>query len=124
MSETASLTEFVQDGSTLIATILEKRMRDVGPVQQIKSELLSAIEAHSAKFVIVNLQHVEFVGSVAFLAFLAIRRQAGVERVVLCNIDDRVREVFQLCKLIPDDARPTAPFEVANSLAAATALLE
>ncbi len=123
MSENIAMTEFSTTGSSLIVTILEKRMRDAGPVQQIKDEILSAITAHSPRNVIVNLQQVEYVGSVAFLAFLAIRRQGSIERIVLCNLADNVREVFQLCKLIPDGTRPGAPFEVAESLAAATASL-
>ncbi len=123
MSDTVSLTEIVHRGPNCIVTIIEPRMRDAGPVQQIKDEILAAIESQPSKNVVVDLSRVEYVGSVAFLVFLSLRRHPNIDRVVLCSLDDRVREVFVLCRLIPDGIRTSAPFEVAENLAAAEALL-
>ncbi len=123
MSDIVSLTEIVQSGPNLVVTIIEPRMRDVAIIQQIRDEILGAINSQMSNNVVVDLKHVEYVGSVAFLAFLAIRRQPSVNRVVLCNLDFRVREVFTLCRLIPTENQTSAPFEVAETLAAAQTLL-
>jgi anti-anti-sigma factor len=123
MSDTISAINIVSNGSTLVATILEQRMRDAASVQQIKDEMLSAITATTPTAVIIDLQNVEFVGSVAFLVFLSVRRQPSVQRIILCNMLANVREVFQLCKLIPGPHNSSAPFEVAGSVADAEALL-
>lgn len=116
-------TEFVYRDLNLIVTVVEQQMRDLQVVQRVKQEILEAIQLNDIRNVILDLSRVEFVGSVAFLAFLSIRREPGVGRVFVCNLTEPVREVFSLCKLIPGPHNPTAPFEEATSVEGALELL-
>jgi anti-anti-sigma factor len=102
--------------STLVLSILESKMRDLATVNEIKDAMVIAVREASPNRVIIDLQHVEFIGSVGFLAFLALRREPGVENITLCGIMPNVREVFLLCKLIPDQTMQKAPFQVADSV--------
>jgi anti-anti-sigma factor len=49
--------------------------------------------------VVVDLNGVAFAGSAALGAFLAIRRDGA--RMIFCNVDSNVREVFRVSKLEP-----------------------
>lgn len=100
-------------GSTLVATILMKQLRESDAIQQLKDELLAAVTFAKPRNVVIDLSNVEFVGSVGFLVFLRVRREPSVGRIVLCNLNDNVRGAFLICQLIPDNFRKSAPFEEA-----------
>ena len=71
-----------------------------------------------------DLIHVDFVGSVGFLVFMAIRREPKGENVVLCNLDPNVHKLFAICKLIPDGSDATTPLHLAETVGAAIALYD
>jgi anti-anti-sigma factor len=121
MADTSTAIASSTQGSTLVVTLLPEQLRDLALVQQLKQEMLQALEAAHVANVILDFSNVRFVGSVAFLAFLGVRRQAGVSRVVLTGLDVNLREVFSLCRLIPTVNSPTAPFEEAASMPEALA---
>ena len=108
--------------STLVFSILESKMRDLATVNQIKDAMVIAVREASPNRVVIDLQRVEFIGSVGFLAFLALRREPGVECITLCGILPNVREVFLLCKFIPDQSMQKAPFQVADSVESAMSM--
>jgi hypothetical protein len=60
-------------------------------------------------------------GSVGFLAFLAVRRRLEVGQIVLCNISCHVRDMLGLCRLISNDPSVKADFEAEDTLEAALA---
>ena len=62
-----------------------------------------------------------FVGSIGFLAFLALRRHLENGRIVVCNFSDSIRKIFEICRLIPTDPSAAGPFLVEESLEAALA---
>ena len=94
-------------------------MRDLETVNQIKESMVNAVKEASPTRVMIDLQHVEFIGSVGFLAFLALRREPSIESVTLCGMVRNVRELFSLCRLIPDQTMQKAPFQVADSVESA-----
>lgn len=106
-------------GSTIVCTIAEERLRDVVRIGQIKEQALAAVQGSLARNVVLDLSHVQFIGSMGFLVFLAIRRIPLVERVILCNLIDSVKEMFAISKLIPGADSPNAPFELADSVESA-----
>ena len=109
-------------GSCLVVTILEQQMRNFEKVTQIKLEILSAVQEFLPKVVVLDLSRVNFVGSVGFLAFLAIRREPGVENVVLCNLDPNVHKLFSISKLILEGSSASAPLQVSESVEKAVAM--
>jgi len=108
-------------GSCVVLTILEPQMRNFEKVTQIKLEILAAVQESLPTTVILDLTHVNFVGSVGFLAFLAIRRQPSVENIVLCNLDPNVHKLFSICKLIPEGSDSSAPLQIAATIEEAMA---
>lgn len=118
MTDSAALPtlEFQQQGDCLVATILEGQLRDQLVVNRVREEFLNQVASTPAKDIVLDFGNVSFVGSVAFMAFLAMRRAPGVEQVLLCNVDPNVKSVFEVCKLIPTAQRAEAPFKLAGSL--------
>lgn len=108
--------------SCLIVSILEPQLRDFEKVTQIKLAIMSAVQLHRPQAVLLDLQKVTYVGSVGFLAFLGIRREQGVEHIVLCNVAPNVQQLFSICKLIPDGSGMSAPLKIATSIESAMAI--
>lgn len=104
------------NGTALVVTVLADQLRDIATVQSFRDGVLSTLEQSTIRNVIIDLSRVKHIGSVAFLAFLAVRRQSGVDRIVLCNLSDFVQELFRMCKLIATGNGKAAPFEQASTL--------
>lgn len=99
-------------------------MRDLETVNQIKDAMETAVKEASPTRVMIDLQHVQFIGSVGFLAFMALRREPRAEcreRNTMRHCEN-VRELFSLCKLIPDQTMQKAPFQVADSVESAMSM--
>ena len=110
-------------GNVLVITILEEKIRSPETSHALRDEILSLVNGCKLDRVVVDLQHVTFMGSVGFLAFLAVRRRLEVGQIVLCNISRPVRDMFELCRLISKDPSTTAAFEAEDTLEAALARL-
>lgn len=108
-------------GSTLVAKIGTTELRDTEAIQNLKEDLLTAVCRAKPRNVVLDLGQVTFIGSVGFLVFLRVRREPGVERILLCNLGEQVRGAFLICRLISDANHPAAPFEEAPTVAAALA---
>jgi anti-anti-sigma factor len=111
-------------GAELVVAIQEKALRDTTTCYAIRDEITTAIDTAKATNVVLDMSAVEFVGSVGILAFLGARRRLPAGRVILCGMSPNVREVFLVCALIPSDARPSGPFETAETVACALATLK
>lgn len=105
-------------GNVLIITIHVETMREPELVNQIKDAMSVAAYEAGLRFVIIDLQKVQYVGSVGLLAFLAMRRIPAVQTIVLAQLNPNVRELFQLCRLI-STSKDSAPFRVEESVEAA-----
>ncbi len=101
------------EGSVLVVNVLPEQLRDYPVVQALREGVIAAIEQTKVKHVVIDLSRVKHLGSVAFLAFLAIRRQSGIDRIVLCGLSEFVQELFRMCKLIASAGGKNAPFEQA-----------
>ncbi len=107
------------EGSVLVVHVLPEQLRDFSVVQALREGVIAAIEQTNVKHVVIDLSRVKHLGSVAFLAFLAIRRQSGIDRIVLCGLSEFVQELFRMCKLIASTGGKSAPFEQAATQAEA-----
>lgn len=105
------------DGKVLVVDVLPEQLRDVSVVQALREGVIAAIEETKVSHVVIDLSRVKHIGSVAFLAFLAIRRQSGIDRIVLCGLSEFVQELFRMCKLIASGNGKSAPFEQASTRA-------
>ena len=105
----------------LVIEILVEEIRHADTAYGLRDEMLSLIDSAGASHVVLDFQRVTFVSSVAFLAFLALRRRVEDGRMVICNLSDSIRLVFEICRLISKDPSVTAPFELEDSRDAALA---
>lgn len=108
-------------GETLIVTLRVDQIREAGAAYELRDELLSLVDETNAKNAIFKLGQVQFVGSIGFLAFLAVRRRLQVGRVFLCELSPVLRQMFTACRLIASDTTSTAPFEVEDTAEASLA---
>jgi anti-anti-sigma factor len=122
MTEAEPITVIQAQERVTQATVLVERIHDASTANQIKDEVLRALTDNPTPNLILDLGRVKFVSSVGFLAFMGIRRQAHLERVVLTHVDPNVREIFALCRLLPSEQYPSAPFDEAPTPADALAL--
>ncbi|MEY4565883.1 MAG: hypothetical protein RLY14_853 [Planctomycetota bacterium] len=119
MSHSESQVACAIENSVLIVTLLTEKLREPQVVEVVKKEMLDALEAGAANSVIIDFRNVHYIGSMAFLAFLAVRRKLGGGRIVLCELSPEIMEVFLICRLIPASGGNSAPFEVAPGLSEA-----
>ncbi len=119
----ASLVTFASYGSILVATIEAAQMRDFNLVQEIKGALIKGITEGKPRQVVLDLRNLEFIGSVGFLAFLAARRLPGVEKIILCEMRDNVRDTFSLCRLVSENPGDQVPFIARQTVESALASL-
>lgn len=118
-SETKPSIDHVTQGSSIVITILDEQIRSPERVNQIKQAMIDVINGQPCKSVIIDMGRVEFIGSIGFLAFLGIRRLPGIENVILCHLEDSVKELFTICRLISNDKASKAPFQLATSIKSA-----
>jgi anti-anti-sigma factor len=91
------------EGGVLVAEFWDCLRLDPAPVQDLKREFETHLRGKGRPDVVVDLNGVTFAGSAALGMFLAINRQARQKggRVVFCNVDPGVLEVFRVSKLTP-----------------------
>ena len=106
-------------GVNVVITILEERIRDPEKVTEIKDAMTEVVSNSVCKNLIIDMGRVQFIGSVGFLAFLAMRRVPGMQNVVLCSLNENVKELFVICRLIPSNNASSAPFQDSASVQSA-----
>lgn len=99
-----------------LITITESHLRESTTCYAVRDEILSALDPDETENVLVDLQHVEFMGSIGFLVFVGLRRQLWKGRVVLCCLSPPIHDAFLACHLISADPSMRGPFEVAASV--------
>lgn len=76
---------------------------DPAPVQDLRKKYESHLQQGGRPVLVIDLNGVGFAGSAALGGFLAIQRanRAKGGRVIFCNVDPTVYEVFKVSKLDP-----------------------
>ena len=117
--QNTSCIEHSVHGVNVVITILEERIRDHEKVTEIKEAMTEVVSSNACKNLIIDMGRVQFIGSIGFLAFLAMRRVPGVQNVVLCSLNENVKELFMICRLIPSANVSSAPFQDSASVQSA-----
>ena len=91
----------------------------------LRDELLDARRAIGAQHVILDFQPVTYLSSASFRPLLSLLREVRAHsgRLVLCNLQPYVHEVFSVTRLINSHGTMPAAFEVQPNLNAAIASL-
>src|SRR5437762_6344156 len=74
---------------------------DPAPVQELRSRYEAHLRKKGRPEVVIDLSGVSFAGSAALGNFVALHRDARKHggRLIFCNVDPTVREVFRASKL-------------------------
>lgn len=95
--------EVRDEGGVLVAEFWDCLRLDPNPVRELRQHYESHVRAKGKPDVVVDMNGVIFAGSASLGGFLALHRLARQRggRVVFCNVDDNVHEVFRISKLSP-----------------------
>jgi anti-anti-sigma factor len=108
---------------TLVFRVMVSKLRDAAASYALRDEMLAQVAETPATKVVIDLEEVDFIGSVGFLAFLNTKRQLPDSRIVFCNVSPHILTAFQVCRLVASDATKPGPFEVQSTRDAAVASL-
>ncbi len=107
-------------GGILVAEFWDCLRLDPVPVQGLRKEFESHLQSGGRPDLVVDLLGVGFAGSAALGGFVAIQRLSRAKggRMVFCNTDPTVYEVFRVSKLVnlytfaPDRSAALAALEI------------
>lgn len=109
------------DQGVLVLTIVQPRIQGEETAQQLREAMQLALEKSGGNRVVVDLQHVRYLSSVAFWPLLSLRRQlidAG-GHLIICGLSGDIEVLFLTTRMISSGGAVDAPFEVAPNAAAA-----
>jgi len=111
------------DTGVLVITITETQLQDEKLAQAIQDELLSVVKESGLFSLVVDLQQIRYISSVAFRPLLRLRRHVHESngRLILCGLSRIVGDVFFTTKLVSPDGSFVAPFEMEADAAQAVA---
>src|SRR5262249_3807838 len=111
--------------SVLVLTITEAQLQGDPMSDELRGDLLGAVEHSGARHVVLDFERVVYVSSVAFRPLLSLHRKLKEKggRLVLCGMKDRVAEVFHVTRLVSTTGTSSAPFELQADVPAAVASL-
>jgi anti-anti-sigma factor len=121
MSSDDSLLCSSVDQGVLVLTIAQSRIQGEETAQQLREEMQTALEKTGVNRVVVDLQHVRYMSSVAFWPLLSLRRHLLTVggRLIICGLTGDIETLFLTTKMISSGGAVDAPFEVAADAAAA-----
>ena len=121
MSSRDTLLQTSVDQGVLVLTITQSRIQGEETAQQLREEMQLALEKTGIHRVVVDLQNVRYMSSVAFWPLLSLRRQLARSegRLIICGLTGDIEILFLTTKMISSGGAVDAPFDVAPNAAAA-----
>ncbi len=114
----------------VVLSLNEAQINSDAIAESLRDELLSLYLAVGAVHVVIDFRAVQYLSSAGFRPLLSLNRKVRERggRMVLCNLQPLVEEVFSVTRLIDPDgngraafvAQPTAPAAVAHLYQAET----
>jgi anti-anti-sigma factor len=109
------------DRSVLVLTITERELQEEKLAAAVGEELLDAVAQFSARKVVIDMQRLNYMSSVAFRPLLRLRsklRETG-GRMILCGLTPVVGDIFYTTKMLNKSGVFEAPFQTEPDVAAA-----
>jgi anti-anti-sigma factor len=122
MAESLCTGSRIVDENVLVATINVGEIREPSVAYDLRNQMLALVRDSGVRNLVIDCRNLGFMGSIGFLSFLGVRRELP-GRIVLCHLSPLLRETFDICRLIRDSRDGDAPFEAAEKLDDALALL-
>jgi anti-sigma B factor antagonist len=88
-------------GDVTVVSFTDRKILDEQNIQVIGEQLFSLVDEMSRKKLLLNFGNVEYMSSAALGKLITLNKKVqGVGgKLVLCNIDPQIREVFEITKL-------------------------
>jgi anti-anti-sigma factor len=109
----------------LVLTLSPPRIQDEDLAIATRQDVLQAVTESGATNVVLNLEHVQQISSVAFWPLLSLHRKVKElqGRLLLCGLQPGVAEVLHVTRMISSSGSGHAPLEEAPDVPAAVARL-
>src|SRR5262249_26148843 len=93
--------EVEEIGEVSVVNFVDRKILDEQNIQKIGEDLFSLVDEHGRKKILLNFGNVEYLSSAALGKFITLNKkvQAAGGKLVLCNIDPNIYEVFEITKL-------------------------
>ena len=93
--------ELEEVGDVTVVNFVDKKILDEQNIQIIGDQLFSLVDEVGRRKLLLNFANVEYLSSAALAKLITLSKklqQAG-GRLILCNIDPQIYEVFEITKL-------------------------
>ena len=88
-------------GDVTVVSFTDRKILDEQNIQVIGEQLFGLVDESGRKRLLLNFGNVEYMSSAALGKLITLNKkvQAAGGRLILCNIDPQIREVFEITKL-------------------------
>jgi anti-sigma B factor antagonist len=88
-------------GDITVVNFVDKKILDEQNIQVIGEQLFSLVDELGRRKILLNFGNVEFLSSAALGKLITLNRklQSAGGKLILCNIDPQIYEVFEITKL-------------------------
>jgi anti-anti-sigma factor len=109
----------------VVLKVTENQVKGDGLSDALRDEFLAAATQVGAVYAVIDLQAVSFFASTGIRPLLSMNRYLRERggRMILCNLSDNVREIFEVTRLISTTGAAPVTFEVAKDVPSAVAHL-
>ena len=93
--------EVEQIGDVTVVNFIDRKILDEQNIQVIGEQLFSLVDEAGRRKILLNLGNVEYLSSAALAKLITLNKkvQQTGGRLILCNIDTQIYEVFEITKL-------------------------
>jgi anti-anti-sigma factor len=110
----------------LVLTIEDEQIKDSIVAQELRYELVHALNSRQSTQVVMDLRNVTFITSLACVAFIAVKQsmKSNDGRVALCNMSEFIKKLFNAKRLLTRSPNSgNVAFEAAGTLQEAIDML-
>src|SRR5918999_354493 len=88
-------------GDVTVVNFTDKRILDEQNIQAIGEQLFGLVDTQGHKKILLNFRNVEYLSSAALGKFITLNKKVNSTegKLILCNIDPQIYEVFEITKL-------------------------
>ena len=93
--------EVEDNGDITIVNFIDRKILDEQNIQKIGEDLFHLVDSENRQKILLNFGNVEYLSSAALGKFITLNKkvQAAGGKLILCNIDPNIYEVFEITKL-------------------------
>jgi anti-sigma B factor antagonist len=88
-------------GDVTVVNFVDRKILDEQNIQIIGEQLFSLVDEESSRKMLLNFGNVEYLSSAALGKLITLNKklQNAKGKLILCNIDPQIHEVFEITKL-------------------------